>query len=104
MPSSTYEVMAASLLAVQGVRVQVPLGALEPHLREDKPTGAGSRLLNGRAQALRVRLPLLPPSVPLAERQRHRSSKPNRWVQLPQGTLGDRLKVGRQSLKLLMKV
>src|SRR5262249_5779024 len=44
------------------------------------------------------------PLVSLAERQRHRSSKPDRWVRLPQDTLGDRLTVGRQPLKLRMEV
>jgi hypothetical protein len=53
---------------------------------------------------LRVRLSLLPLLVPLADRPRRRSSKPARRVRLPQGTLGDRLMVGRQPLKLLMKV
>ena len=43
-------------------------------------------------------------NVLLAERQRLRSSKPARRVRFPQGTLGDRLTVGRLPLKQEMKV
>ena len=53
---------------------------------------------------MRVQLPLLPLSVPLAERQRRQSSKLVRRVQLPQGTLGDRLTVGCFALNEAMKV
>ena len=54
--------------------------------------------------ALRVRLPLLPLLVPVAERPRRRSSKPDRRVRLPPGTLGDRLTVGCLALNQAMKV
>ncbi len=37
---------------------------------------------------MRVQLPLLPLTVPVAERPRHLPSKQNRRVQLPPGTLG----------------
>ena len=50
-------------------------------------------------QALRVRLPLLPLNeVPVAERPRRRSSKPDRRVRLPPGTLPARR--GRRSAAL----
>ena len=57
-------------------------------------------------QALRVRLPLLPldNNVLLAERQRLQASNLARRVRLPQGTLGDRLTVGRLPLKQAVKV
>ena len=42
--------------------------------------------------------------VPLAERQRHQPSKLARWVQLPQGTLGDRLMVGCLTLNQATEV
>src|SRR6476646_4520778 len=42
--------------------------------------------------------------VPLTERQRDRPSKPARRVRLPQGTLGDRLTVGRLPLNQAMEV
>src|SRR5258708_4383515 len=45
------------------VRVQLPLGALDERLRKGKPKGDGIRPEPGRAQALRVRLPLLPLST-----------------------------------------
>src|SRR5262249_44027348 len=76
--------------------------------RPRKPDHAGSnpaiQTANGRAsrlatapglnpderRALRVRLPLLPLNdVPVAERPRRRSSKPDRRVRLPPGTLSD---------------
>ena len=42
--------------------------------------------------------------VPLAERQRLQASNLARRVRLPQGTLGDRLTVGRLPLKQAVKV
>ena len=55
---------------------------------------------------MRVRLPLLPlnNNVLLAERQRLQASNLARRVRLPQGTLGDRLTVGRLPLKQAVKV
>ena len=76
-------------------------------LRKGKPTGDGSGPENRRAMSLGGSTP--PPSalnnhVPLAERQRCQSSKLERWVQLPQGILGDRLTVGCLPLKQAMEV
>ena len=93
-------VKVASPAVTREVGVRVPA----PQLWKGEPTGDGSRLENGRATALRVRLPPLPPCVPLAERRRHRFPKPDTRVRAPQGTLGDRLMVGQQPLKLCVKV
>ena len=49
-------------------------------------------------------LPFRSCDVPLAERQRHRLPTPDRRVQLPQGTLGDRSTVGCLPLKQVMEV
>jgi hypothetical protein len=59
--------------------------------RKGKPTGDGIRLEPGRATSLEGSTPS--PSaaneVPVAERPRRRSSKPDRRVRLPPGTLTD---------------
>jgi hypothetical protein len=59
--------------------------------RKGKPTGDGTRLEPGRATSLEGSTPS--PSaaneVPVAERPRRRSSKPDRRVRLPRGTLTD---------------
>jgi hypothetical protein len=91
------------------VRVQVPRvpllsGCRRAWFNQREPESAGSNpaiqtysvhWCSGSAQCsveakVRDRHPYAPLnnySVPLAERQRHRSSKPDRRVQLPQGTL-----------------
>src|SRR5262249_6277400 len=64
--------------------------AIQTLKRKGKPTGDGTRLLPGRALRLEGSTPS--PSalqVPVAERPRRRSSKPNRRVRLPPGTLND---------------
>ncbi len=99
---STRDVRVASLLAMQDVRVRFPLGALILERVVTVASPAVNREVGVRVPALQLS------QVPLAERPRHRSSKPNRRVQLPQGTLvrgcrlspavsdrlGDRLMVG----------
>ena len=68
--------------------------------------GDGSRFESGRATSLEGSTPS--PSadnhVLLAERQRLQASNLARRVRLPQGTLGDRLTVGRLPLKQAVKV
>ena len=75
---------------------------------KDKPIGDGCRLESGRAcKCLEGSTPspsALKHDVPLAERQRRQPSKLDRWVQLPQGILGDRLTVGCLPLKQVMEV
>src|SRR6185295_12846831 len=76
-------------------------------LRKDKPTGDGSGFENRRAMSLEGSTPspsAFATNVPLAERQRRQPSKLARWVQLPQGTLGDRLTVGHLPLKQSVEV
>ena len=59
--------------------------------RKGKPTGDGTRPEPGRATSLEgsTPSPSAERNVPVAERPRHRSSKPDRRVQLPPGTLTD---------------
>jgi hypothetical protein len=65
---------------------------LPPQLGDGKASqpAMAAVLKTAERRALRVRLPPFP-HVLLAERHRHWSSKPVRWVRFPQGTLGDRL-------------
>ena len=76
-------------------------------LRKGKPIGDGNRFETGRAMSLEGSTPspsAFTTQVLLAERQRRQPSKLERWVQLPQGILGDRLTVGRLPLKQSVKV
>src|SRR5262249_17449392 len=59
--------------------------------RKGKPTGDGTRPEPGRATSLEgsTPSPSAERNVPVAERPRHRSSKPDRRGQLPPGTLTD---------------
>jgi hypothetical protein len=62
-----------------------------------QPIGDGTRFEPGRARALRVRLPPLPPSIcVLGRAARHCPPTADRRVRLPQGALGNRL-TGRLS-------
>jgi hypothetical protein len=65
--------------------------AIQTDRRKGKPTGDGTRPEPGRATSLEGSTPS--PSaaneVPVAERPRRRSSKPDRRVRLPPGTLTD---------------
>src|SRR5690348_13102046 len=58
-------------------------------IRKGKPTGDGTPLETGRATSLEgsTPSPSAADDVPVAERPRHRSSKPDRRVRLPPGTL-----------------
>ena len=94
------------LTALTQVRFLPP--QLSNEKRKGKPTGDGSRLESGRARerldgfnSLTFRSQQ---HVLLAERQRLQASNLARRVRLPQGTLGDRLMVGRLPLKQVVKV
>jgi hypothetical protein len=65
--------------------------AIQTDRRKGKPTGDGTRPEPGRATSLEgsTPSPSSAPEVPVAERPRRRSSKPDRRVRLPPGTLTD---------------
>jgi hypothetical protein len=65
--------------------------AIQTDGRKGKPTGDGTRPEPGRATSLEgsTPSPSAASEVPVAERPRRRSSKPDRRVRLPPGTLTD---------------
>ena len=78
--------------------------AIQTRKRKGKPTvGDGSRLENGRAETClegSTPSPSARCNVPLADRPRHRSSKPARRVRFPQGTWRVHGSVGNRSTTL----
>src|SRR5262249_26026636 len=105
----------SSGLLNRGVWVRVPPGALITLAAVLAPRGASTPANSDFRVAQPVERPAVNRMVvgsiptpgayvPLTERPRFRSSKPARWVRLPQGTLGDRLMVGCLPLKQAMKV
>src|SRR6516162_9605428 len=83
--------MSESLASSAGLGCRTTLVQIQPSRlkRKGKPTGDGTRPEPGRATSLEgsTPSPSAASEVPVAERPRRRSSKPDRRVRLPPGAL-----------------